>query len=484
MPPVVNRESPPLPGWARFVDGMCVSLVALAAIVALFGGFRERVLGVRIALTSPYRLVLWAIALGIVRHAVVRRRPIYADVSARLVARWRTPEARAAAGAFVGTRPILLIVGYLAVSLIGFPVSPLPWRIADNELVNLPARWDVGWYLGIAVDGYSYSASHAAAGHQQNIVFFPAYPLLMRVGGRLLGGEPAAYVWAATLVSLVAFFLALTYIYRLGRDLLGDEAPAGLAVWLIATYPFSLFYGAPYTESLFLLGAVGAVYHFRRGEVWTGGVWGFLVGLTRPNGCFLSIVLALIAIEPWLPRAVAGRSAGHGPSPAIGDLARSLVAASLPGVAMLAYSAYIWSLSGNPLSWAAGHVAWGRSYQGLSILVADRYQYLTTAGLYAYTSREAYDFLHSMGVLFVLAAIWPVARRFGLAQAVFIAINILPPLAAGGLLSAGRFSSVLFPAFIWLASVVPVRQRSGWLSGFMAVQALNAALFFTWREMF
>ena len=31
-------------------------------------------------------------------------------------------------------------------------------------------------------------------------------------------------------------------------------------------------------------------------------------------------------------------------------------------------------------------------------------------------------------------------------------INILPALATGGLLSAGRFSSVLFPAFVWLAA--------------------------------
>jgi hypothetical protein len=67
---------------------------------------------------------------------------------------------------------------------------------------------------------------------------------------------------------------------------------------------------------------------------------------------------------------------------------------------------------------------------------------------------------------------------------VFILVNILPPLAAGGLLSAGRFSSVLFPAFIWLALAVPVRHRPMWLAGFMALQAFNAALFYTWRPMY
>jgi hypothetical protein len=63
-------------------------------------------------------------------------------------------------------------------------------------------------------------------------------------------------------------------------------------------------------------------------------------------------------------------------------------------------------------------------------------------------------------------------------------INILPPLAAGGFLSAGRFSSVLFPAFVWFASAVPDRHRPAWLASFMAVQAFNATLFYTWRPLY
>jgi hypothetical protein len=67
---------------------------------------------------------------------------------------------------------------------------------------------------------------------------------------------------------------------------------------------------------------------------------------------------------------------------------------------------------------------------------------------------------------------------------VFILINMLPALASGGLLSAGRFSAVMFPAFLWLASAVPVRHRPGWIAAFAALQAFNAALFYTWRPLF
>src|SRR5947207_1400404 len=116
--------------------------------------------------------------------------------------------------------------------------------------------------------------------------------------------------------------------------------------------------------------------------------------------------------------------------------------------------------------------------------MVERYGWISNAGFAAYVSTLPHDFVNALGVLFVLATAWPVARRLGLAYAVFLLINILPPLAAGGLVSAGRFSSVLFPSFIWLAGAVPPRHRAGWIATFAAIQAFNAALFHTWRQLF
>jgi hypothetical protein len=481
---------------------VCLVVLLLATVTALSGGFRERIFGMRIALTSPYRLLLWAVVLGVVRHLLAPQRPIYAELPSRLRAAWRTAPMRSAVSAAVGTRLAILFVGYMAIFMIGYPSGKAPWRIAENEFGNLPARWDVGWYLGIAVDGYRFSDVAKATGQQQDIVFFPVLPLLMRVTGRLFGGASTAYVWGGTVVSLLAFLGGLIYLYRLARDLLNSDSQAAFAVWLIATYPFSLFYGAPYTESLYLVGSAGAFYHCRRGEWAKGAAWGLMVGLTRPNGCFLAVALAVLALEPWLPgwltggRAAAARGqasavTGHeaaldppGERRHVRTLILAMTAASLPGIGVLLYCAFVWYLTGDPLSWAEGHVAWGRSYQGLSILVTERYQFLSQEGLYAYTSRWSNDLIQLLGVLFVLIPVWPVARRLGLAFAVLILVNMLPPLAAGGLLSAGRFSSVLFPAFVWFAATVPERHRTGWLTSFMAFQALNAALFYTWREMY
>jgi hypothetical protein len=151
---------------------------------------------------------------------------------------------------------------------------------------------------------------------------------------------------------------------------------------------------------------------------------------------------------------------------------------------VLIYSAFVWNLTGDPLAWAEGHAAWGRQYNGLLPLAIKYYGYMAESGPYIFTKVLPFDTLNGLGALFVIFAAFPVWRRFGLAYAVFILINILPPLAAGGFFSTGRFSAVLFPAFLWFASVVPARHRPAWTGSFMAVQALNAALFYTWHEMF
>jgi hypothetical protein len=36
----------------------------------------------------------------------------------------------------------------------------------------------------------------------------------------------------------------------------------------------------------------------------------------------------------------------------------------------------------------------------------------------------------------------------------------------------------------WLASVIPPTQRGAWIASFAALQALNAALFYTWRPLY
>ena len=72
-PPQAPTASAVPPRWARSLDVLCLVLVIVAVVIAESGGFRMRVGGIRIALTSAYRLLAIAIALAVVRHFLAPR---------------------------------------------------------------------------------------------------------------------------------------------------------------------------------------------------------------------------------------------------------------------------------------------------------------------------------------------------------------------------------------------------------------------------
>jgi hypothetical protein len=481
--PLAGQADSRLPLWARAVDALSLvcSLVALSTL--LFGGFRIWLFETRLSVTAWWRPALVALLLIALRHAVIRRAPLPGRVMASVGRWWTSPETQVVLPIHLATRLGVLAVGFLSVVLVGFPFSgeqSPPIQIYRNALLDLPARWDTGWYLTIANEGYSYSAATPNA--QQNIAFFPAFPLIVRYLSVIFGRQP---LWTGVAVSLVAFFWALVYFLRLARTHLQDEDQAVTAVLLLAAYPFALFFSAAYTEALFLLTLVGAVYHFRRDELWQAAGWGLLAGLTRPNGAFLSVVLGLMVLETFRRerrRTPAERDAG--PPFRWGVHLDRLATASAPGIGMLVYSTFILYLTGHPFQWTAQNAAWGRVYRSLDTLVTDRVDFVTQYGAYAYMSNQALDLFYLLSVLFILGAVWPVYRRFGLPYAVLLLINLVPPMAAGGLLSIGRVTSVLFPAFLWLGSAIPPRHRGAWVAVFACLQGFAAVLFFTWRPLY
>src|SRR5262245_19752971 len=459
------RDDLSLPMPARALDALSLALLLLSLSVVVTGGFREFTPFGRISVTSWVRPAVLGVLLLLVRHWRWRRPTILSRALAAIERARRSETAAVVWPLFLSTRIGVLVVGFFGIVLLGYAPNTPPWRVYGNDLLDLPARWGTGWYLGIAVEGYSFQ--HSSEVRQQNIAFFPLYPLLLRYVSPFAAHQ---YLWVGVGISLVAFLWALAYLFKLARAHLDDDrAAAGVA--LLATYPFALFYSAAYTEPLFLLTMVAACYHFERDELWKAGAWGLAAGLCRPNGCLLSVALGLMALrgvraKPWAA------------------LADRVAAAAAPGIGMLIYSTYIFFLTGNPLQWTAQNAAWGRLYRGIDSLVTDRYAYIQYNGFYNYASTLGLDLIQSVAVVFVLATAWPVYRRLGAAYAALILINVLLPLSAGGLLSMGRVTSVMFPAFLWLGAAVPPRHRPSWLIGFAMMQALCAIAFFTWRPLY
>ena len=307
----------------------------------------------RLSVTSWVRVALVAAAIAGLRHLIARR-PSMPETLWTLGRDWaRDATTRATWPVVATTRVGVLVLGLFAIYTFGYPQGRAPFRVSEGEVGNLPARFDAGWYLTIATTGYDYTPNRFDL--QQNLVFFPAYPTLMYWTSLFLARQ---VVWSGVLVSVVAFAWAMRYLFRLARELMGEERAAA-AVAFVALYPFAVFFSAPYTEGVFLLALVGAWWHLKQDERWRATAFGFLAGLTRPNGCLLSIPLAWMVVAPLWRDGRLQRPPGGWLS-----LSDRLVAAAAPGLGMIAYSAFVYDLTGDPFMWIKLQAGWGRENIG------------------------------------------------------------------------------------------------------------------------
>jgi hypothetical protein len=329
------------------------------------------------------------------------------------------------------------------------------------------ARYDTGYFQDIAWGGYA-----PAPGGRSNIAYFPVYPLLIRWIGELFGHHHAIYYLTAVGIAWVSFVLAMVVLYYLARLDLPEE-PSQRAVLLMTIFPFSFFYGVAYSEATFILFTLLAFYLFRTKRFVLGGICGGIATATRVPGILIWPALAWIA---WRTAA-----------PSREERVRALAGLVLVSSGFLAYSAYIYSLTGNPLEWAATLQRWGY-YPGGSpwmapvklvrMLATHPYQYL------AGDRMAPYDMLYGLtGILFVLSIpfVW---IRFGAGYGVFMLLNLYLPFSSGVFEGIGRYCSVLFPAFIWFATLRPGVAATGLVVVFALFYTLGLALFTTIHPLF
>src|SRR3954471_4795213 len=396
---------------------------------------------------------------------------VLSRIDMQSVVRKRGPSAAAiVAAAVVGTRLPILLCGAIAAWAIGTvppPAAEAVWRVSSHEIANLLARWDTFFYYTIATDGYHWDP---AVFLHYNVVFFPLYPLLMRWGGVLLGGHP---LLAGLVVSLTAFAGALALLQRLARLELGDDY-SWRVILLISTFPYALYFSAVYTESLFLLLSVGAFYAMRRGRLGWVAVCGLAAGATRPNGFWLALPLACLALCPP-PRDWSDTS----PQPS-SKLVPALLVACLPLVGVTIFSVYLQAQFGDALAWVHGRGAWGVPL----LLRRGPPDPMKLPGEPAIKPIEVVAWIGNIAAFAAAAyAIRPVAKRFGVAYGAWIAVNIFPPVVAHLFMSLGRFTSVLFPFFFWLALRIPRDRVNRVGAAFAVCQAVLAAWFFLWRPV-
>ena len=243
-------------------------------------------------------------------------------------------------------------------------------------------------------------------------------------------------------------------LWALAEQHLGADG-ASRAVLYLAVFPMSLFLGAVYNESLYLLLTLGAFTFATRGRFLGAAVAAGAAMLTRSAGL---AVLPALAVLAWRQD----------------DRRRALAALMVAPLIFLIWPLWLWHAVGDPLAFVHAQKDWGRhlsaagpfgglldgfnaARDGLSHI---RYAHAPTPRIgpdqtselqIAIQNVEAFAFAVTFIVLAALT--W---RRFGAAYGLFavtsLAIALAVPTALRPLLSLPRFGLAIFPLFLALAA--------------------------------
>ncbi len=362
---------------------------------------------------------------------------------------------RQAAAPWLISRLALFAFAWIGLSLVAPEPSPDHWRqFADLLALDGWARWDSGWYASVALDGYSWIPGQAC-----NVNFFPLYAwttLALSLPLRLAMSPERAFYAAGMGWSLALFYAALVGLARLGNASWGPQV-TGRTLWLMAFFPFSLFFSAVYTESLFLALSVWAFVLAREQRWWGAAALVGLAGLTRVTGAVLGLALlvefASVARLDWQKWRRDGLAFVISPLPVLGLFA------------------YFKLQFGEPLLFLKTYTTVWDKRPGLSRLIdvlnSIRHDH----------DPLALRFQNLMYVLVLFGALALVVwarRRLSWGMVALVAVSVAL-VASTGFNAAGRYTAVLFPAFA--AAAMALGER-----GFKPALVVSGAtcLWFTW----
>ena len=334
-------------------------------------------------------------------------------------ARWREAS-RVVLPIYVGTRLLLQLVGMVTLGVSRGEWLHL-WRL--SEWFAIWARWDSEHYLRIAGEGYAVERLTA---------FFPAYPLLLRwlAFGR---NERTTMLIIGVVISTASTIFALLLLYRFVASNF-DSSTAQVTVTLYCIVPTSFFLSAVYTEGLFFLLAMVALYGIQSQRWLVATIAASLAIVTRVVG----VAVAAMVVASFLQ---SGRKAARAWLP-LGLLPLSLVALLL----------FEWQVLGHPLAFTTVQDTFGR----------------TTGG----------SILDQLVFVLTLLFLWHVWQTQPAAHTLYMAVGLAIPLASLSLTSLARYALLYFPVFIAAASL-PIVQRYRYVvyaGGF----AMQLALFARW----
>jgi Gpi18-like mannosyltransferase len=307
-------------------------------------------------------------------------------------------------------------------------------------------RWDGTWYMTIINSGYHHHAS--AIIQQENIAFYPAFPILVRLINDV---TRIPYAYAGLILN---FFLTIATCYfgyllyaTMKKKYGKHKTDHGfyVPVFFILAFPTAFFFAAFYSEALLVLALTASLYFALNRRYWAAALFAGLATGSKIIGIIAAPTILILYIEQE-------NVFNHGFIEAIKKrwlTAAGLMITSVSGIVL--YMAYLWVRFGNPLLSYDDNQApgWGRKVGGFFITnISTYYQHIFDPKAYGshinYLTNLSLAIVPIVALLLVAYALYK--RIWWMALYAFLMIIL--PLSTGSLMSVNRLALVLMPCFI------------------------------------
>ncbi len=290
------------------------------------------------------------------------------------------------------------------------------------------ANFDGEHYLSISIFGYK-SLEQA---------FFPFFPMMIHFFASPFWGSSFSTLLSSTIIGLLitnlVIILALLFLYKL---ILLDfpKKIAFTTIMLLLLFPTSFYFGALYSESLFLLFSVLCFYCVREKRFFLASFFGVLASSTRIFGILL---LPVILIEVYQQKE---------------KFFKFFWVFFIP-LGLGLYMIYQYLTVGDALAFYHLQEIVGPQHQsGLVSLPQVYFRYikmlLTVDMKSPIYQTILLEFI--IGIVFFLLPIYGYFKKIRLSYLVYAMLGFLTPTIQGSFSSVPRYVIVLFPSFLALA---------------------------------
>lgn len=341
-------------------------------------------------------------------------------------------------------QPILFILGIITVwrlvlLVISFVASLLLSPRSGFFGPTVWANFDGVHYLSIAQNGY----------YQYEQAFFPLFPLLIRIFSFFTFEN---YLWSAMILVHIFLFIWLFFFYKLLRLDFSETVTRWILIFSLV-FPTSFYFGAVYTETLFLFLVVTAFYAARKEKwLWTGVCIG-LASATKLIGIFLLPAVLLLFYTSKKKNLFSGKTIWT---------FLTMCAFSISG--LVSYMVYLWQTYKDPLFFIHAQPAFGANRTGGEIILLPQvlYRYFKIFITVPFTNYDIWiaflEFFLMVAVLSILA-LCMYQRKVIIPYILFSVLAVVGPTLTGTLSSVPRYALVAFPIFIFLGLIKNVKMK-------------------------